>query len=287
MDEPRNANPTQRGVLSPNPLSPPYTGPPLYPHQPSNTDSECAELATVVDFIRKLPGRNKPMDFIGWSAAAPSMGPYTLQHPEMVKSLFLLAPVFPPDGRWSGDPADPLAIPPNTPLPVSDPPTLYGFPMFVSDKKGFVEAWNREQGNPPQREPGMEDTAWAAMMANDPIGSKWGQKLPSGAYEGIQRFRNPYFWGWTKETVPYQDALGNYILGDRPRSPAAALLRAGPLQGHRRAREADVRAGGCGTLRGLGAPRQDRARHRVPVAPQQAQGVGPRAAATTRTRRVS
>ncbi|MEU2336091.1 alpha/beta fold hydrolase [Streptomyces sp. NPDC006654] len=215
MDEPRNASPAQRSVLTPNPLPTPYTGLPLYPHQLGNTRSECAELATVVDFIRALPHRDKPMDFIGWSAAAAAMGPFTLQHPEVVKSLFLLAPVFPPDGRWSGDYADPFALPQGTPLPVSDPPTLYGFPMFVSDKKGFIRAWDNEQGVPPQREPDMEHKAWAAMMANDPVGSTWGRELSPGVYEGIHRFRNSYFWSWTKETVPYQDALGNYVLGDR------------------------------------------------------------------------
>ncbi|MEU2778773.1 hypothetical protein ABZ646_39385, partial [Streptomyces sp. NPDC007162] len=86
---------------------------------------------------------------------------------------------------------------------------------FVSDKKGFVKAWDNEQGTPPQREPGLEDKAWAAMMANDPVGSTWGRELSPGVHEGIHRFRNSYFWGWTKETVPYQDALGNYVLGDR------------------------------------------------------------------------
>jgi pimeloyl-ACP methyl ester carboxylesterase len=215
MDDPRNANPAQRGVLVPNPLPTPYTGLPPYPHQLGNTESECAELATVVDFIRALPGRNKPMDFIGWSAAAPSMGPYTLQHPEVVKSLFLLAPIFPPAGRWSGDHAYPFAIPPNTALPVSDPAALYGFPMFVSDKRSFVQAWDREQGTPSQREPGMEDRAWAAMMENDPVGRTWGRELSPGVYEGIHRFRNSYFWGWTNETVPYRDTSGNYVLGDR------------------------------------------------------------------------
>jgi len=215
MDEPRNANPAQLNVLDPNPLPGGYSGPPLYPHQLGNTESECAELATVVEYIKNLPGRNKPIDFIGWSAAAQAMGPYTLQHPEVVKSLFLLAPIFPPQGRWSGDPTNPFELPPNTTLPVSQPPVLYGFPMHVSSKDGFTRAWDREQGTVPQREPGMEDKAWAAMMENDPVGSTWGRELSPGVYEGIHRFRNSYFWGWTNETVTNQDTSGTYILGDR------------------------------------------------------------------------
>ncbi|XUL92217.1 alpha/beta fold hydrolase [Streptomyces galilaeus] len=215
MDEPRNANPAQRDVLVPNPLPTAYTGLPPYPHQLGNTASECAELATVVEYIRNLPGRHKPIDFIGWSAAGPVMGPYTLQHPDIVKSLFLLAPIFPPQGRWSGDASDPFALPSGTTLPVSNPPLLYGFPMHVATKTGFTQAWDREQGNPPQREPGMEDKAWAAMMANDPVGSTWGRVLSPGVYEGIHRYRNSYYWGWTNETVPYTDTGGNYVLGDR------------------------------------------------------------------------
>ncbi|MGW3094728.1 alpha/beta hydrolase [Streptomyces sp. NPDC001102] len=215
MDDPRNANPAQLSVLDPYPLPGGYSGPPPYPHQLGNTASECAELAAVIEYIKTLPGRDKPIDLIGWSAAAQALGPYTLQHPDAVKSLFLLAPIFPPQGRWSGDSAHPFDVPPNTPLPVSQPPALYGFPMHVSSKAGFTLAWNKELGTPPQREPGMEDKVWALMMENDPVGSTWGPELSSGVHEGIHRYRNSYFWGWTNETVNHEDTSGNHVLGDR------------------------------------------------------------------------
>ncbi|GGJ33258.1 hypothetical protein GCM10010121_050500 [Streptomyces brasiliensis] len=128
MDEPRNANPAQRSVLTPNPLPEPYTGPPLYPHQLGSSGSEWAELATVIAFIKAQPNMTTPIDFIGWSAAGPVMGPYTLQHPEDVKSLFLLAPIFTPLGRWSGSVSDPFGLPPNTILPVSLPPAVFESP---------------------------------------------------------------------------------------------------------------------------------------------------------------
>ncbi|MER5429387.1 alpha/beta fold hydrolase [Streptomyces sp. NPDC002588] len=216
MDEPRNANPAQRGVLTPNPLPVPYTGPPLYPHELGNSESEWAELATVVAFIKALPRMTTPIDFIGWSAAGPVMGPYTLQHPEHVKSLFLLAPVYPPLGRWSEDAANPFGRPAEAAvLPVSQPPVTFGFPMHVSDKRGFKFAWDREQGSVFQRDPDMVDRAWAAMMANDPVGSSWGSPLPDGGAEGIHRYRNSYWWGWNNETAPYQNPTGTHVLGDR------------------------------------------------------------------------
>ncbi|MGW5331012.1 alpha/beta fold hydrolase [Streptomyces sp. NPDC004014] len=216
MDEPRNANPAQRGVLTPNPLPAPYTGPPLYPHQLGNSDSEWAELATVIAFIKSLPRMTTPIDFIGWSAAGPVMGPYTLQHPEDVKSLFLLAPIFPPKGRWSDDASKPFGRPLEAAtLPVSLPPAVFGFPMHVSSKTGFTNAWDAEQGSVYQREPGMVDRVWAAMMENDPVGGAWGQTLPSGRPEGIHRYRNSYWWGWNNETAKFENPPGTPVLGDR------------------------------------------------------------------------
>ncbi|MEW2044695.1 alpha/beta fold hydrolase [Streptomyces sp. NPDC005476] len=216
MDEPRNANPAQRDILAPNPLPVPYTGTPLYPHELGNSESEWAELATVIAFIKALPHMTTPIDFIGWSAAGPVMGPYTLQHPEDVKSLFLLAPIFPPLGRWSGDPMRPFGRPEEAAtLPVSQPPSVFGFPMHVSSKKNFEDAWDREQGSPSQRDPGMVDRVWAAMMANDAVGSTWGKELSPGVSQGIHRYRNSYWWGWNNETAPFENPEGTHVLGDR------------------------------------------------------------------------
>ncbi|MFD9390742.1 alpha/beta fold hydrolase [Streptomyces sp. NPDC060000] len=216
MDEPRNANPAQRDVLSPNPLPTPYLGSPLYPHQLGNSQSEWAELATVVGFIKTRPRMTTPIDFIGWSAAGPVMGPYTLQHPENVKSLFLLAPIYPPLGRWSEDATKPFGRPTEAAtLPVSLPAATFGFPMHVNSKAVFKSAWDREQGSPFQRDPDMVDRAWAEMMANDPVGSTWGHELSPGVFEGIHRYRNSYWWGWNNQTAPFQNPPGTYVLGDR------------------------------------------------------------------------
>ncbi|MEU8691206.1 alpha/beta fold hydrolase [Streptomyces sp. NPDC048665] len=221
MNDPCNANPAQQlPVLVPNPL--PQACAPLYPHQLGNSESEWAELDAVVRMIRGLsPDRDKPIEFIGWSAAAFVMGPYTIQHPENVARLILLAPIFPPRGRWSTQPGDPFGRPLDpqglpVALPVSQPAVLFGFPLNVNSKSGFATSWDIEQGSPEQREPGMDDQVWETMIATDETGLKWGPPaVPYGPPAGVLRFRNTYWWGWNDQTAPLTDATGTPVLGGR------------------------------------------------------------------------
>ncbi|CAL9622179.1 alpha/beta fold hydrolase [Streptomyces sp. enrichment culture] len=213
MDDPCNANPVQQPVLVPNPLQAPCPPPPPYAFQLGNSESEWAELDAVVRYIRGLPGRNKPIRFIGYSLGGAIMGPYALQHPENVESLLLLAPVFPPRGRWSDNPAQPFGRPAEAQqLPMSQPALTWGFPMFVGTKTGFK---NGLDGNPALREPDIADYAWDACMESDPEGSKWGREIEPGRTEGILRYRNTYWWGWNDRTVPHQNPTGTYVLGER------------------------------------------------------------------------
>ena len=216
MDEPCNANPAQQQqVLVPHPLTEPCPPPPPYAHELGNSDSEWAELSEVVEFIQNLPGRKKPIHFIGWSAGALVMGPYTLQNPGKVESLLLLAPVFPPKGRWSGNPADPFGHPAEAPtLPVSKPANLFGFPKNVGSMTGVKASL---ASTPALWEPGIEDRVWEALMQNDPLGSKWGPEVAGapGTYEGVLRSRNTYWWGWNNQTAPHQNPSGTYVLGER------------------------------------------------------------------------
>ncbi|GHD00950.1 hypothetical protein GCM10010313_12900 [Streptomyces violarus] len=213
MDDPCNANPAQQQVLVPNPLQAPCPPPPPYANQLGNSESEWAELDAVVEYIRGLPGRKKPIRFIGYSLGAAIMGSYTLQNPENVESLLLLAPVFPPKGRWSDKPNDPFGRPAEAQtLPLSKPAATWGFPMFVGTKTGFRTGLD---GNPALREPGIVDLAWDACMQNDPLGSKWGPEVEPGEAEGILRYRNTYWWGWNSQTVPHEKPAGTRVLGER------------------------------------------------------------------------
>ncbi|MFJ9833781.1 alpha/beta hydrolase [Streptomyces sp. NPDC101169] len=216
MDEACNANPAQQQqVLVPHPLTELCPPPPPYAHELGNSESDWAELDKVVAFIQNLPGRNKPIRFIGWSAAAFVMGPYTLQNPGKVESLLLLAPMFPPKGRWSQKPAEPFGRPMEAgTLPVSKPPNMFGFPMNVGSMTGVKASL---ASTPDLWEPGIPDLVWAACMANDALGSKWGPEVAGapGTYEGVLRYRNTYWWGWNNQTVPYENPAGTRVLGER------------------------------------------------------------------------
>ncbi|WP_331765733.1 alpha/beta fold hydrolase [Embleya sp. NBC_00896] len=199
MDEPCNANPAQQqDLLVPNPLPAPCPSP-VYKSQLGNSQSDWDELNTVVEYIRTLRDVSK-VALVGWSAAAFQIGPYALQHPEKVASLLFLAPIFPPEGRASAPAA----------LPVSTPPAVFGFPMNLGSKAGFEEAWGREQHCPKQRETGMVDVVWKAIMENDSIGRGWGPK-ESGVAQGLVRIRNSYWWGWNSTTVPQDGTLGGTV----------------------------------------------------------------------------
>ncbi|MGP3947904.1 alpha/beta fold hydrolase [Streptomyces sp. 7N604] len=202
MGDPCNANPAQQqDILVPNPLSAPC--PPNYPYQLGNSQSDWDELDTVVEFIRDRHDVQK-VALVGWSAAAFQIGPYALQHPEKVESLLFLAPVFPPKGRAS-KPGTRFDAP--VPLPVSTPAAAFGFPMNLTTKVGFASSWDREQHCPGQREAGMVDVVWKAVMENDEDGQRWGPKQ-GRVPEGVMRFRNSFWWGWNSTTVPLDGTLG-------------------------------------------------------------------------------
>ncbi|MFF8379373.1 alpha/beta fold hydrolase [Streptomyces sp. NPDC015661] len=187
MDDPHNVNPAQQHLLTPRP--PGFVpGPPTYPYQLTNSNSDRDELNTVVKFVLKECGTAK-LAFVGWSAAAFHMGPYAINNPDKVESLFLLAPIFPANG--SSTPPSPLPQP--------------GFPTFIGGKAGFVKALDNETHCVDQREPGITDVAWEAIMKCDPVGSAWGPPT------GFNRIRNFVRWGWNKTTAPQGGVLGGSV----------------------------------------------------------------------------
>ncbi|MFE2289211.1 alpha/beta fold hydrolase [Streptomyces sp. NPDC059443] len=206
MDDPRNVNPAQQKLLVPNPNATLYTGPPNYAAQLNNSQSDWDEVDSVVDYVLSETGASK-IDLIGWSAASQQLGPYAIQHPGKVRSLFLLAPIFPPKGRASAPGTD-FDAP--VPLPVSTPAAAFGYPMTVSTKAGLEAAWAKDLKCPGQREPGMVDAVWTAIMATDAVGATWGPAV-GGAPEGLNRVRNSYWWGWNSTTVPLHGILGGSV----------------------------------------------------------------------------
>lgn len=204
MDNPRNVNPAQKYLLEVHPGG--ASAPVQYASQLDNSQSNWDEVHKVVTHIKDLTGASK-VHLIGWSAASQQLGPYAIQHPENVKSLLLLAPIFPPNGRQSkpGTRWDPPVS-----LPVSAPPAVFGFPMTLTTKTGFATAWDRDVKCHKQREEGMVDVVWKAIMENDATGATWGPDL-AGAPEGVMRVKNQYWWGWNSTTVPLDGTLGSDV----------------------------------------------------------------------------
>ncbi|MFG2333266.1 alpha/beta fold hydrolase [Streptomyces sp. NPDC048604] len=188
MADPRNVNPAQQHLLTPRPAG--FTpGPPNYAFQLNNSYSDRDELASVVEYICKERKVDK-IAFIGWSAAAFTMGPYAVDNPGRVSSLFLLAPMFPPKGT-------------------SNPPGMLpqpGYPTIVGTKDGFKSGWGGEVHCPGQREDDVVEEAWKAIMKCDSVGSNWG---PPG--QGLNRIRNFARWGWNNTTAAKGGVLGGSV----------------------------------------------------------------------------
>jgi pimeloyl-ACP methyl ester carboxylesterase len=178
MDDPCNAPTAQQGILIPNPLA--TTCPHSYPFTLNTSGSDLDELDTVIDYIRHLRGVDK-VHLIGWSAGSFRIGPYAVRHPEKVASLLFMAPIF--NAAFRGPP------------PIADPtPMTLGTRADAFAGDGRTLGWDVEVKCENQREPGIQDVVWAAIMENDDIGRTWGPP-PAGAPagsppEGVMRIRS-------------------------------------------------------------------------------------------------
>jgi len=176
MDDPCNANPAQRGILTPNPLSVPCPGlTATYQAQLINVGSDWDELNTVVDYIRAIGAVDK-VALVSWSEGAFRIGP--IQHSDKVESALFFAPIFNPSGRASkaGTRFDsPVS------LPVTSPATQFGFPMTLTTRASLMTLWDSDQHDDQQqpqcagqREEGIQDVVWSSIMDNDTLGRTWG-----------------------------------------------------------------------------------------------------------------
>jgi pimeloyl-ACP methyl ester carboxylesterase len=82
--------------------------------------------------------------------------------------------------------------------------------MNITTRAAFQSSWDTEQHCPRQREDGMVDAVWSAIMANDEKGSGWGPE-EAGQPQGVMRIRNSLWWGWNSATVSDDES----ILGGR------------------------------------------------------------------------
>ena len=214
MDDPCNV-PTaqQQRLLIPNPLS--ATCPHPYALTLNTTASDLDELDTVVEYIRHLRGVDK-VHLLGWSQASFRIGPYAVQHADKVASLFFLAPIFNTEFVRTPAPSEPT------------PMTLVTRADQFTNNPGTT-GWSTCVD---QREPGIEDIVWAAIMESDDRGRTWGPPsagAPEGSPpEGVMRVRQAILSGWNAQvasrlTVPTLIIRGEFDTGLGGRQDVAQL----------------------------------------------------------------
>ena len=235
----------QQLLLVPNPLlggtCPEQGKAPSFPFLLINSQSEWDEVDTVVEYIRVKRGVQK-VALIGVSRGSLVVGPYTVQHPEKVESLFMQGPIFNPNAPLGIGP-DGLAPPVKlVPLPggstklvactradvianlcpgvsSSVPLLLAGIPMTLNTRQAFMDRWNREIQCPDQSEEGVLDRGWRAILRDDELGRMWGPP-PAGAPpdsppEGVMRNRSFFPWGWTPATAHKVSVPTLLIFGEK------------------------------------------------------------------------
>src|SRR3989454_9244199 len=232
MNDPCNVPLSQQSILIPNPLSatcPDLGINPSYKFQLINSQSDWAELDTVVDYIRALRGVDK-VALVSWSQGSFRIGPYAVMHPDKVDSLLFYAPFFNPAGRPGmgpdgfSPPLCPPPAPPGTSLPCP------GTPMTLATRSNLIQVqWRPEVQCEGQREDGIEEFVWSSIMQNDEIGRNWGPRLADGTTaEGVMRVRTPFLWGWNSTTVAKasdgQPILGGSVLVLIIRGEFAAVI---------------------------------------------------------------
>lgn len=189
--------PQCRGSVRPNPAQDTFRASRwiAYPYQLINSKSDWDELDTVVDYII-AQRRVQKVALVSWSLGSSRVGPYAVQHPEKVESLFLLAAIFNPSapsgvGRDGFDP--PVTLP------------RRGTPMSLRTRGDLMAGWNAEIQCEGQVEDGIQDVVWSSIMDNDDVGRDWGPPpagSPAGSPpEGVMRVRTSFNWGWNSATA--------------------------------------------------------------------------------------
>ena len=204
MDDPCNVSTAdQTRALIPNPL--PATCPPADPFQLINSQSDWDELDTVVDYII-AQRRVEKVALVSWSQGSFRVGPYAVQHPEKVESLFLLAAIFNPAFRSGAGPDGfdpPIALP--GPSTFDQKRGWTNTPMTLRTRSDVMGEWNAEIHCEGQVEDGIQDVIWSTIMDNDGVGRNWGPPpagSPAGSPpEGVMRVRTPFLWGWNSATA--------------------------------------------------------------------------------------
>ncbi len=190
MDDPCNVTAEQQKLLIRHVLKEPCS--PRYPFKLVSSQSEWDELASVVDYIRKLRGVEK-ISFIGWSTGTPRIGGFAAQRPELVDKLVFFAPTQP-----SFMPSD--TRPATYPEPGA--PTLLQTRETLEGRRWLADVKCQDQID----DPSVRDVMWKALMAEDGVGAEW---VPGG----VMRAPNRMNFGW-RASLPLIKAPTLVLLGE-------------------------------------------------------------------------
>jgi pimeloyl-ACP methyl ester carboxylesterase len=174
MNDACNLAPEQQIALIPSVL--PEVCPPSYPRQMTTLASDWDDIGVVVEYIRALR-HIEQVNLVGWSLGGPRAGGYASQHPDKVRKLALLAPVYNP----------------NAPTRPPEQVPADGVTMNTQLHADFIAGWDRQVGCAGQYDPGAAESIWSAMLESDELGSTWGP--------GVRRAPLVTAWGWNLEAA--------------------------------------------------------------------------------------
>jgi pimeloyl-ACP methyl ester carboxylesterase len=141
--------------------------------------SDWDDVGAAVEYVRAIR-RVAQVNLIGWSQGGPRAGGYAAQHPDRVRRMVLLAPLY-SRTRAAGPPPE---------LPAK------GDPFTIQSRADLMNLWDGQVGCQDQYEGATLDAIWSEMMAADPVGATWGV--------GVRRAPNVTIWGWNQAVVAAQ-----------------------------------------------------------------------------------
>jgi pimeloyl-ACP methyl ester carboxylesterase len=163
---------------------------PSYGQEMTTLASDWNDISSVVDYLLALRHVSQ-ISMVSWSLGGPRAGGYAAQHPDIVKRLVLLAPVY-DRGMAANAPAKVPAI---------------GPAMNTLSHDEFMAQWNGMVGCPGQYDQAVSNVVWKTLLESDPVGATWGS--------GVRRAPNVANWGdWTTAAVSAMPTPTLMVTGD-------------------------------------------------------------------------
>ena len=204
MSDPCNFPKAQQAQFVPALINSPCA--PSHPTPLTTMASDWNDLDAVVEYLRTLR-RVEKVSLVGWSQGGTRTAGYVERHPHKVARLVVLAPAY----------ARSMSSAAPDPLPERDGS------MTAQSRQSFLANWERQVGCTGQYETDASQAIWAAMLASDPVGGKWGL--------GVRRAPMVPSWGFNQASVaklqvPYLMIAGEHdkqVVPDRVRQLYADL----------------------------------------------------------------